>query len=722
MYQGLEYRKVAYGKEAQGWTDGVYYPRIAQLQPAENVRCGEDGLLMLHSRVWQEIEETGFGIYYYEETTELVTKLEGSNYKVRALLANPGKSAYTCHIRLNNIVKRDGVTVEPGEEKEVSFTACMTDGNFALRFAVGAMPDIHGEVMEGDVYLRDLDIVPEPAKRRREKPCVFLISDSTVQSYNRRFYPQTGWGQVLCRFFAGAEQVTVSQTENCDYGLAMTYELPELIIENRSIGGRSARSFYDEGKLDQALEVMCPGDFMLVQFAHNDNNKLRPNRYISTEEYPAFLKLYLEACERRGAQCVFVTAVTMRYADENGVFSISFDDYRRKMMEYAREKKVPLLDLGQRSTEFLNEIGDEESKNIYLWAAEGEYPDGAYAAGVSDNAHLQEYGAKVYADMVARMIAEYDEDDRLDVLKRLALPVPVNEIGKPVRKNDAAASGTSVSGAPVTDVVTGFVAQEISVDNGRGSFLLNWNLLPGASSYIVYARKAGEADFQAVRTVTKEEKEAYATLPFSAEAGHLWQYRVAAVFPDGREGQVSREVQVDLKTAEDRAAEKRILFVDDAKNYTDDMPVIERLATRGIIRRDGKYAMQLSGDGEYKIPGGGVEEGESLVQSLCREVAEETGLVVDEESVSYCGEILEIRRDLFERDKKYIKHSHVYLCGVREERVETRMTESEVRRGFHPVWESLDRIIAGNREVLKEEWKLRDTKLLELLRERGLIE
>lgn len=542
MYQELEYRKVAYGNEAPGWIDGVYYPRMAQLRPAENVRRGEDGLLTLHSRVWQEIEETGFGVYYYEETTEIVTELEGSNYEVRALLANPGKSAYTCHVRLNNIVKQDAVTVEPGEEKKVTFTACMTDGSFALRFAVGAVQDIHGEAVEGNVYLRDLDIMPEPAKRRREKPCVFLISDSTVQSYNSRFYPQTGWGQVLCRFFAGAEQAAVSQTEHCDYGLARTYELPELIIENRAIGGRSARSFYDEGKLDQALEVMCPGDFMLVQFAHNDDNKLRPNRYVSTEEYPAFLKLYLEACERRGVQCVFVTAVTMRYADENGVFGISFDDYRGKMMELAREKNVPLLDLGRRSTDFLNEIGDEESKNIYLWAAEGEYPDGAYAAGVSDNAHLQEYGAKVYADMVAQMIAEYDGDHRLDALKRLALPVPVNEIPRPVRKGAAA-----VSEAPLTDLVTGIVAQEISVDGGRGSFLLNWNPVPGAASYVVYAKKEGEKNFRAVRTVTKEEKEAYATLPFSAEAGHLWHYLVAAVFPDDREGPVDREVLVDLR-------------------------------------------------------------------------------------------------------------------------------------------------------------------------------
>lgn len=542
MYREFKYRKVSYGKEAPGWIDGVYYPRTAQLQPAEDARRGEDGLFALRSRAWREIEETGFGIYYYEETTELVTELEGSNYEVRVRLANPGKSAYACHVRLNNIVKLDAVTVEPGEEKEVAFTACMTDGSFALRFVVGAMQDIHGEAVEGEVYLRDLDIVPEPAKRRREKPCVFLISDSTVQSYNSRYYPQTGWGQVFCRFFAGAEQVEVSQTGHCDYGLARTYELPGLIIENRAIGGRSARSFYDEGKLDQALEVMCPGDFMLVQFAHNDDNKLRPNRYVSTEEYPAFLKLYLEACERRGAQCVFVTAVTMRYADGNGIFRISFDDYRRKMIEFAREKNVPLLDLGRRSTDFLNEIGDEESKNIYLWAAEGEYPDGTYAAGVSDNAHLQEYGAKVYADMVAQMIAEYDGDDRLDVLKRLALPVPVNEIPRPVRKGAAA-----VSEAPLTDLVTGLVAQEVFVDGGRGSFLLNWNPVPGAASYVVYAKKEGEKNFRAVRMVTKEEKEAYATLPFSAEAGHLWHYLIAAVFPDDREGPVDREVLVDLR-------------------------------------------------------------------------------------------------------------------------------------------------------------------------------
>lgn len=165
----------------------------------------------------------------------------------------------------------------------------------------------------------------------------------------------------------------------------------------------------------------------------------------------------------------------------------------------------------------------------------------------------------------------------------------------------------------------------------------------------------------------------------------------------------------------------RVLMVEDEKNYTDDMPLIERYAARGIICRDGKYAMQLGDDGEYKLPGGGMEEGEGCVDALCREVAEETGLVVDRSSVRFCGEVIEIRRDIYEEDKKYIKHSYIYLCEADEGRVELSMTESEIKRGFHPVWERLGTIISENRRNIREEWRLRDTRLLELLLEKGLI-
>ena len=543
MYENFQYQDVTYKTEAPGWVDGVYYPRVPEIKAGRACLEQQGGLLKVHSRVWREIEETGYGVYFYEETTRFAEELEGCNYEVKVVLANPTDAPYDCHIRLNNIVKHEGITVEPGKEQEFSFIACMTTGKFELSFPVGKMPDICGEEIEGDVYVKEIEITPEAPKAKREKPFVFLISDSTVQCYHKQHYPQMGWGQTFYQYFEGAEECKEYRSERSLYGFAKTFEMPKVAIDNRSIGGRSARSFYDEGKLDQALEVICPGDFMFIQFAHNDDSKIRPNRYISTEDYPGWLRVYIEACRRRGVQCVLVTAVTMRIFDEEGKFRIAFNDYRQKMMQTAEEENLPLLDLGLRSTQYLNEIGEEESKNIYLWVAEGEYPDGAYAAGVSDRAHLQEYGAKVYANIVAKMIAEYDADDRLDALKAVIRPKDFAEIEKPRKVVDAFGKVRAL--AP--DQVGGFVVQEISVENGRGSFLLNWNQLDNAVSYRIYAKKKEDSAFEVVRTVTNEEKNALATMPFSAEAGFVWEYYAAAVFAGGNEGRASRVVEVDLR-------------------------------------------------------------------------------------------------------------------------------------------------------------------------------
>ena len=170
MYQGLRYEDVVYDKQAPGWVEGVYYPRQARRRTDGSFMKTEAGVMCLQSRVWKEIEETGSGVYYYEETTRFVTELSGSNYVVTAVLANPAKNSYTCHIRLNGVVKEDNIIVEPGEEKSVIFTACMTDGGFALSFAAGAMSELQEDVLEGSVYVKDIDIVPEAAKEKRDKP------------------------------------------------------------------------------------------------------------------------------------------------------------------------------------------------------------------------------------------------------------------------------------------------------------------------------------------------------------------------------------------------------------------------------------------------------------------------------------------------------------------------------------------------------------------------
>ena len=531
-YSDIQYHDVAYHEEAPGWVDGIYYPRTAKQGPGSSFLEEQDGILKIHSRVWQEIEETGFGIYYYEETTQMSGRLSGSNYLIKAVLINPTEKSYSCHIRVNGIVKEDSITVEPGGEKEAVFTLCLTEDHFTLTFTTASLAEIHNQVIEGDVYIRSLEIAEQPPLRKRQIPRIFLVSDSTVQSYEKRFYPQTGWGQVLYQFLKGNERYKEYPAEHSTYSLARTYELPQVIIENRSIGGRSAKSFYDEGKLDQVLEILCPGDYMFVQFAHNDATAIRPNRYIPAGEFPFFIQRYIDACRRRGAQCVLVTPVTMRVLEEDGSNKLCFAEYREQMLKLGEEQNIPVLDLSKRSNDYVNRIGSEESKGLYMWLEEGEYPEGAYAAGVSDKAHLQEYGATVYADMVAQMIQEYDRDGQLDVLKSLVQPKPIEEIRKPEKRIDSAGRVRVYA----ADAVTGFVAQEISVENGRGSFLLNWNPVGNAVSYHIYAKKKEELTFEVVRTVTREEKESLAVLPFTAEAGILWQYYVTAVFANGSEG------------------------------------------------------------------------------------------------------------------------------------------------------------------------------------------
>ena len=161
---------------------------------------------------------------------------------------------------------------------------------------------------------------------------------------------------------------------------------------------------------------------------------------------------------------------------------------------------------------------------------------------------------------------------------------------------------------------------------------------------------------------------------------------------------------------------KRLLTLD-LKNYTDDMPVLEKHTVRAVILRGGKMAMQCSGKGEYKIPGGGVEGSESHTDTLLREVREETGLLVKHESITPIGEILELREDVFDKGVKYVCHSYFYFCEVRDEVVETQMTPSEIAKGFHPVWELPAAIVAANDVIQTEPWQKRDTEFVRMLAE-----
>ena len=158
----------------------------------------------------------------------------------------------------------------------------------------------------------------------------------------------------------------------------------------------------------------------------------------------------------------------------------------------------------------------------------------------------------------------------------------------------------------------------------------------------------------------------------------------------------------------------KVLAVYDENNYEDTTEVFEKESIRGIIVRDGKLAMQCSKYGEFKIPGGCREEGETYLQTLAREVNEETGLVVIEDSAVELGKILEIRKDKYDDKTKYICHSYFYFCEVKDEMTPMHLTENEIEKGYVLKWATPEEIYNTNVGITKSAIK-RDTAFIKMI-------
>ncbi|MGN0341771.1 MAG: NUDIX hydrolase [Roseburia sp.] len=149
----------------------------------------------------------------------------------------------------------------------------------------------------------------------------------------------------------------------------------------------------------------------------------------------------------------------------------------------------------------------------------------------------------------------------------------------------------------------------------------------------------------------------------------------------------------------------------DEKDYEGLTEVCKRTTVRAIIMRDGKLAMQCSNEGEYKIPGGGIEENEDHVECLVREVAEETGLTVIKESIRPLVETEEIRKDLFRPEQIFKRHTYFYVCDVTREKKPLQLTESEQEKGFYFTWATPEEICRAN-AAFTDARTVRDTEIV----------
>ncbi len=450
--KGYGFHDVEYNNPAAGWSGGVYHPReISKQEPGSTYVENGDGYLAISSKVWTEKEETGYGVYTYENTSTLDIDVANADYRVDITFVNPTQSAYTAYIETEDITKESEIVVQPGSTVTKSVDAIVVDGQLSLKIPVASSATSAESAALQTAYISHLTVTRLATNEKEEKQTIFIASDSTVQTYDSYYYPQTGWGQTLYSFFG--ELVEERECEDCDYSQAQTYETTNVVVENRAIGGRSSKSFIEEGKLDDLLEDVKPGDYLLLQWGHNDATSSRPNRYVSPEDFEQWITYYIDGAIQRGATPVLVTPVA-RYSytqKEDGSldsFQSNFEAYRQVMKKVASEKNVALVDLTQRSIDVCNNFGIEGAKSLFLMVNPGEY-EGAWAGGANDSTHLQYYGAYKFAQCVAQGIQE--NSLLSDLASKVEMKIPENEPGKIQNFAITSVGASSVSMAWDTD-------------------------------------------------------------------------------------------------------------------------------------------------------------------------------------------------------------------------------------------------------------------------------
>jgi lysophospholipase L1-like esterase len=197
-------------------------------------------------------------------------------------------------------------------------------------------------------------------------PTLFLIGDSTVCDQPRE--PFNSWGQMITRFLK-----------------------PEIVVSNQAESGESVAGALAKGRFDKIWDVMKRGDWLLVQFGHNDMKSTAPD---ALHTFTADLRRVVDETTKRGGHAVLFTPVSRRSFDETGKIANSFRGYPDAVKQVAREKGVPLIDLQSMAAAFYEALG----------------PEGSHAAfaNASENTHHNDYGSYQIAQCVLQRMRDLE--------------------------------------------------------------------------------------------------------------------------------------------------------------------------------------------------------------------------------------------------------------------------------------------------------------------------
>jgi lysophospholipase L1-like esterase len=323
-------------------------------EPGAKVTAGDD--FVASDRPFLFSAKTGEGNYRVVVTTPpsdapLTIKAESRRLMVEA--GHGGRYEFIVNLRNAkvpppppNAPGNDHVELNDRENSPTNGLAYHWDDKLTLEFD-GPHPAV-----------RSIQIAPSP-----DLPTIFIAGDSTVTDQPRE--PGASWGQMLPRWFK-----------------------PALAVANHAESGETLKSFITELRLDKILSVLKRGDYLILQFGHNDEKTSWPQTYVEAgTTYDAYLRVFVAEARRRGATPVLVSPVQRRQFGPDGKIRNSHGDYPAAVARVAHEQGVAFIDLAAISAAFYEALGPEKSPL-------------AFSAGGRDVTHHDNYGAYELAKAV----------------------------------------------------------------------------------------------------------------------------------------------------------------------------------------------------------------------------------------------------------------------------------------------------------------------------------
>jgi len=237
-----------------------------------------------------------------------------------------------------------------------------------------------------------------------ELPTIFLAGNSTVT--DQEYEPWCSWGQIFPRFLK-----------------------PNVVVANYAESGETLLAFKRERRLQKLLSQMKKGDYLFIEFAHNDQ-KPGGNHVDAFTTYKVELKYFINEARKKGAKPVLVTSMNRRRFDENGKIINTLENYPEAMRQTAAEEHVPLIDLNAMSKVFYEAMGPENSKKAFVHYPANTYPGQDKA--LADDTHFNPYGAYELARCIVTSIIQNNYD-----LKRFLIdPVTLFDPAHPDVRSD----------------------------------------------------------------------------------------------------------------------------------------------------------------------------------------------------------------------------------------------------------------------------------------------